>query len=411
MRSVRHTSQRVLVVVWALIVLPVTPARAAAGDLDPSFGGGGIVTTRVVPGETSGTQALAIRPDGTIVAAGGTQTVVTAFRARRCVVGNAVAAPADGTIVVAGGAGCRGRFALVRYRANGTLDPTFGGDGRVTTGFRGGRFYSTALGVAVQSDGKVVAVGICCHHSVFAVARYDLDGSLDPTFGGDGRVTTDFTPAGDHASSLAIQADGKIVVAGVAAVARDRARFAVARYDTDGTLDATFGGDGRVTTQPEDCVSQARGVTVQTDGRIVVAGSAGCIDEFGVVRYDTGGTLDPTFDGDGIVTTGFSGCPQATPNALAIGADGRIVVSGFEACAGPTSEHFAFATARYDMGGSLDGSFGTGGQVTSVIWDPECFQQATGVAVQSDGNIVVAGGTVCEGARHTRFTAVRYLGA
>jgi uncharacterized delta-60 repeat protein len=200
-------------------------------------------------------------------------------------------------------------------------------------------------------------------------------------------------------------------VAGVAAVEHDRARFALARYDAAGTLDATFGGDGRVTTQPGDCVSQARGVAVQTDGRIVVAGSAGCVDEFGLVRYDTGGTLDPTFDGDGIVTTSFPGCPQATPNALAIGADGTIVVSGFEACAGHTSEHFAFATARYGADGTLDGSFGTGGRVTTTIWDPDCFQQATGVAVQADGNVVAAGGTVCEGARHTKFTAVRYLGA
>ena len=164
------------------------PARATPGDLDATFGGGGIVTTRVTPRETSGANAVAIQADGKIVAArrdagsngerfaivrynvdghldgtfGHDGRVRTSFAARRCVVADAVAIQPDGKIVAAGIQGCRGSFALARYLPNGKLDPSFGGDGKVVTRFRSGKRYSESFSVVIQPDGRIVAGGSCC---------------------------------------------------------------------------------------------------------------------------------------------------------------------------------------------------------------------------------------------------------
>jgi uncharacterized delta-60 repeat protein len=410
-------------------------ARATPGDLDATFGGGGIVTTRVTPRETSGANAVAIQADGKIVAAGGTQgsdgerfaivrydvdghldatfghdgRVRSSFAARRCVVADAVAIQPDGKIVAAGIQGCRGSFALARYLPNGRLDPSFGGDGKVVTRFRSGKRYSESFSVVIQPDGRIVAAGLCCG-SRFALSRYLPNGRLDASFGADGKVTTDFTPAPDVAYDLAIQGDGKILAAGVAAKDGDAARFALVRYRPNGHLDPTFGHDGKVTTRPSDCVAEAHAVSVQTDGKIVAAGSAGCIDEFALTRYLTDGSLDDTFGDGGITISDFTvfGCAQADLNAMALQSDGKLVASGFTACKGTNDVEFAFASARYNDDGTLDPSFGQGGEVMTVVWDAACFQGATGVAIQADEKIVVAGGTVCSGPRHTKFTLARY---
>jgi uncharacterized delta-60 repeat protein len=336
--------------------------------------------------------------------------VRTSFAARRCVVADAVAIQSDGKIVVAGIQGCRGSFALARYLPNGKLDPSFGGDGKVVTRFRSGKRYSESFSVVIQPDGRIIAAGLCCGARFFALARYLPNGRLDATFGADGKVTTDLTPGSDVAYDVTLQPDGKIVAAGVAAKDRNAARFAVVRYRPNGHLDPTFGQDGKVTTRPSDCVSQAHAVAVQTDGKIVAAGSAGCIDEFALARYLTDGSLDDTFGDGGITISDFTGfgCAQADLNAMAIQSDGKLIASGFTACEGASEEEFAFASARYDDDGTLDPSFGQGGEVTTVVWDAACFQGAAGVAIQADERIVVAGGTVCSGPRHTKFTLVRY---
>ena len=164
-----------------------------------------------------------------------------------------VAIQADGRIVVVGtaGQGWDTKFALARYNSDGTLDATFGVKGKVQTGFTSGS--DSARGVAIQADGKIVVVGgdgsghLVPSDTKFALARYNSDGTLDASFGGGGKVTTDFTPWGDGASGVAIQADGRIVVAGTAAGQRyEDTKFALARYTSDGTLDATFGAAGKV---------------------------------------------------------------------------------------------------------------------------------------------------------------------
>jgi uncharacterized delta-60 repeat protein len=256
-------------------------AYGQAGELDSSFGGDGKVTTDVTPRGDFATE---------------------------------VAIQADGKIVVVGGASWEKnpKFVVLRYNADGTLDTSFGGDGRVTTDFT--RTEDAAWGVAIQADGKIVAAGdagLRTGNSRFAVARYNADGTLDTSFGGDGKVTTQFTRKDDPVSSLVIQVDGKIVVAGGASHNGTNPNFALARYNADGTLDASFGGDGKVTSDFGGRRDYANAVAVQADGKLLEGGitrfsrTAGR-SRFALVRYNADGTLDTGFSSDGRVTTDFT---------------------------------------------------------------------------------------------------------
>ena len=173
------------------------------------------------------------------------------------------------------------------------LDSSFGGDGRVTTDFAGMDFVGD---LAIQADGKVVAVGSAgssFSSRDFAVARYTSSGDLDDTFSGDGLVVTDL-PGTSFASAVEVQSDGKIVAAGSGGGA------AVVRYNENGSLDSTFSGDGMQATASLD---DGRALAIQADGMIVIAGGAS--EDFALARFDTGGTLDPSFSGDGVQTTDF----------------------------------------------------------------------------------------------------------
>ncbi|MFC8450639.1 calcium-binding protein [Kitasatospora sp. NPDC057223] len=294
----------------------------------------------------------------------------------------AVAVQSDGRIVAVGYAGNFDDFALTRYNTDGSLDTGFGTGGRVTTDFNGGS--DEAQAVAVQSDGRIVVAGRSevpeGGFNWFSLARYNTDGSLDTGFGTGGRVVVDFGTGGvDEAFGVAVQSDGRIVAAGVTG-----GDFALARLAADGSLDTGFGTGGRVTTDFSGGADQARAVAVQPDGRIVAAGytgnSVGDYD-FALARYTANGSPDTGFDGDGKVTTSFGGVEFG--HAVAVQPDGRIVAAGYTGG--------DFALARYNTNGSLDGGFGTGGRVTTDFGRSEV---AYAVAVQSDGRIVVAGDTV-----------------
>ncbi|MFL5797936.1 MAG: delta-60 repeat domain-containing protein [Actinomycetota bacterium] len=273
-------------------------------------------------------------------------------------------------------------WAAPALAASGDLDATFGGDGKVVTHFEGG---GSAGGVAIQADGKVVAAGSTGGR--FAVARYGKDGTPDASFGGDGTVTTDFTTGADEAFAVAIQGNGKIVVAGVAGdriVGEVRGgRFALARYNPTGTPDATFGGDGRVTTNFTDGFDSANGVAIQGNGKIVAAGGASG-SRFALARYDRDGTLDSFFSGDGKVTTSLPQRVGGQAYGVAIQGDGKIVAAGVR-------DFYGFALARYHRNGALDHTFsGDGRVVTTVGWGEEA---AKSVAIQADEKIVAAGYT------------------
>jgi uncharacterized delta-60 repeat protein len=362
----------VITVMWA-------GAASAAGGLDTNFNGDGKVTTNFTGGFDAAA-AGAIQSDGKIVAAGG-----------------------------AGGGG--GRFALARYDTDGTPDATFGGDGKVITNFTNGS--DSAQGVAIQADGKIVAAGDVSHVTPdgftvgrFALARYNTDGTLDTTFGGDGKVTTNFTNEFDGAAAVAIQADGQIVAAGSANAFGSGVMFALARYNTDGTLDTTFGGgDGRVSTHFR-LGAMGTAMSIETNGRIVVAGgNVPDADRFELARYDTDGTLDATFSGNGKVST-HVGPGETSATSVAIQANGKIVAAGYTNVPHEFGDRFGpgrFALARYLADGTLDSGFGGDGKVTTTFGRKAA--SANGLAIRADGKIVAVGEA---GGGGGRFALGRY---
>ena len=299
-------------------------------------------------------------------------------------IGESIFLQADGKILVAGSSGPD--FALVRYNANGTLDTTFSGDGKLTTDF--GQSDS-GYSVTVQADGKILVAGESFDGTIgsFALARYNSDGTLDTSFGIGGTVKTYFYGSG-YGRSVIAQADGKIVVAGTSGLSSNF-NFALARYNTDGTLDTSFGSSGMVTSDFSGQGDDAYSAVIQPDGKILVAGvssSSSSGNNFALARYNTDGTLDTTFSADGKVTTSFgTGIGTgAIGNSIALQADGRILVAGSVV----NGSNWDFALARYNSDGTLDTSFSSDGMVTTSIGDVD---MAYSVTVQADGKILVAG--------------------
>jgi uncharacterized delta-60 repeat protein len=273
----------------------------------------------------------------------------------------------------------------------GSFDPTFGSNGVVITPVQ---VSDTGLGVVVQPDGRIVAVGTSnngnSEDSDFTIIRYNSDGSLDATFGTGGIVITDVSRDGreDIARAVALQADGKIVVCGpvgpgFAGAATD---FGVVRYTSNGTLDTTFGTGGIVVVAIGPEYEQAVAIAIQPDQKIIAAGEADSGNEnsrdYALIRLNTNGSLDTSFGGDGIVTTDF----RHTYNAIrgvAVQADGKIVGAGHTSIVAP---NFVFSAVRYNSDGSLDTSFGDGGEAVALG-----TRFGTAMALQPDGRVLVTG--------------------
>jgi uncharacterized delta-60 repeat protein len=330
----------------------------------------------------------------------------------------------DGKIVAAGTAESSDAayFAIARYTSNGTLDRTFGSRGKVETAFGPAGSAANAWAVAVQPDGKILVGGELFFEesgqsqNAIALARYRSDGALDPSFGVEGRVTT---PIGGWPSrgarALAIQKDGKIVVAG-ARKSDSKTLFALVRYTRNGSLDGSFGSAGLVTTSLGS-VDGASDVLVQPNGRIVAVGDSGTLGAsgFALARYRTNGSLDRSFGSGGKVRTTFGG--SSVPTAAALQADGKLVLVGWLA----DYPNWAFAVARYRADGRLDRGFGAGGKVTTSFrklarTPAERLHQdgAWAVAIQRDGKIVAAGeGALVPSGRGNypyKFELARYIG-
>lgn len=362
----------------------------ANGTLDTSFGNGGSI---VATFDTSNTAAaIAIQPS-------------------------------DGKIVVAGYASGSGGTSLVlaRYTSTGAPDATFGTGGKVTSPIGNG---GAIAAMAIQGDGRIVVAGTVVRSATgadFLVIRFLSSGSPDTSFGSTGfpnltaSVTTDFGGQ-DHAASIAMGSDGTIVVAGQSQAFVD-SYFVVARYTSNGLLDNTFGSFGRVTTNfvandhGGSTGDAASGIAVQADGKIVVVGRAEtntslATTDIAVARYNTNGTLDATFGTGGKVTTAFVPTnTQAYDDAFAvvIQPDGRIVVAGYT---GPAFEE-VFAIARYNANGTLDGTFGNGGKVTTDRRGITAY----GLAVQKvllEGMLVVAGEGAPPNVLSSRLTVARF---
>jgi uncharacterized delta-60 repeat protein len=423
----RHERRVLLAAVLLAGLIGASPAEAAPGALDPSFGTGGTVTTSF--GEFADGHAVALQPDGKIVVAGvSSDSLSFSFAAARygrdgsldpsfgsggkVVTGfggtheeaNAVAIQPDGKIVLAGGtnSGIEPEFGLIRLRSDGSLDPSFNLGGRAS---RLIGVASEADALALQPDGKIIAAGganISGHQNEFALVRFNPDGTSDSTFG-DGVVTTAIG-VNDGVAALALQPDGKIIAVGTTRFG-GRPEFALARYNPDGSLDQSFGFGGKVITAFGTIQDEANAVVLQPDGKIVAGGETRIANayQFAVARYNPDGSLDQSFGSGGQVTLSMGA--SGGVRALALEPDGKILAGGFAA---QPSGAYEFALARYNLDGSLDSNFGSAGQLETGIGTID--DQIDGIALQPDGRFLAAGFSE-DAIGDDGFALARYLGS
>jgi uncharacterized delta-60 repeat protein len=277
-------------------------------------------------------------------------------------------------------------FAVVRYYADGSLDATFGGDGFVVTNVGGPG--DEAIDVIAEPNGKLVVLG---GPSDFTLLRYNADGTLDRTFGGGDGIATGFpTVTSAISAGVVRQSDGKLIVAATA-FGEGNVNFALARYTANGTLDTTFGGgDGLVTTDfgGADFVGA---VIRQPDGRLVLAGQSGARD-LAIARYNADGTLDTTFDGDGLVSTIIRPTAYSEgATALVRQSDGKLLVTGSTDMGLDSEAGRDLFLVRYNVDGTLDSSFGDDGIVTDHIGSEGALIAPGSIIQQADGKVAVAG--------------------
>lgn len=258
----------------------------------------------------------------------------------------AIAIQSDGKIVIGGARELNGNydFALVRYNGNGSLDSSFATDGILTTAAGSGQDRIYAL--AIQQDGKILAAGSAELNSYlnFAAARYNSDGIPDSMFAVNGLLITSMGVDGADCRAMAIQTDQKIILAG-SSYSNNNSDFAIARYHSDGSLDTSFSTDGKLITSIGNYYDFGWAVALQNNGKILMAGSSsnGNDNDFALVRFNSNGTLDSNFDTDGKVSTAIgSGIDVA--NSLLIQNDGKIIAAGYSEMNG----HYDFAVARYN---------------------------------------------------------------
>lgn len=389
-------------------------ALAAAGDLDTSFGTNGVATKHL---GTDASRSVLVQTDGKIIVVGGTNngstndiallrfnsdgTLDTSFGTSGVTTtsiepsanswGISAALQSDGKIVVVGhyykSADSTLRMYVARYTANGVLDSTFNADG-VATPTIASSTDDRAVGVAIQSDGKIVvavdSMGGSSHR--FVVVRLTTVGDLDPSFGAAGVVTQALSAQHNAPTSIALQADGKILVTGYKNDVTDSyPSYATLRLNTDGSLDNGFGSSGVVVTTICSTGDRAQSVAIQSDGKIVVGGSSydRSANSFSLVRYTAEGALDPSFNSTGKATTIIA--TNDSGRALAIQSDGKILLAGYSA----SGSTYRFALARYTSAGALDTTFNTTGIVTTLISGTD--NRGYAAALQGDGKILVAG--------------------
>jgi uncharacterized delta-60 repeat protein len=384
----------------ATMLLLIGSAAAAPGDLDLSFGTRGVAEAEI--GSAAVAEGMALQPDGKIVLAGNSYPFGVAlarfmpdgqldglFGSGGTVAGPdgsafAVASQADGKLVVSAWAG-DGLMSVIRYRLDGSVDSAFGSGG-IASGPQG-----DPRAIAVQTDAKIVVAGTSVGPdvSLFTLLRFEPDGTPDAGFGSDGIVRTRIGE-GSGVWSIALQPDGKIVAAGWSTHSNEQV-MTLARYETDGRLDSTFGSGGVAQTTAGGAFSSAASVILQPDGRIVAAGSV--FPKLAVARFLPDGTPDASFGSGGATTTGTGGIAGAF--ALALQADGRLVVAG----SGPS----VFTLLRFRADGTLDAEFGEEGISRSAIG---LRADARAIAVEPGGQILAAG--YSSGTSYTRFALARY---
>jgi uncharacterized delta-60 repeat protein len=329
---------------------PIIVRYHSNGTVDTSFGAGGGIITEV--GSFSGSK-IAIQSDGKLIVAGSSQ----------------------------------GDFALARYNSNGSLDTSFGQNGIATLHFLDDS-SERCSDVAIQSDGRIILAGYqeIGNFVYYAIARFNNDGTPDTTFNTNGIEIVDFpNNRYNYGKAVEIQADGKIIMSG-SFTDNDGygPKISLARFNEDGSLDNTFGVQGTVTTGFANFQNNTGALALQADGRILVAGiSFNTTDDLAVARFNSNGALDTTFGGSGIAITDFGN--NESGNSVVIQPDGKIIAVG-----NINDNDFAdFMLVRYNSNGSLDNTFGSNGKLISDFGNHA--DNSAGSVVQPDKKIIVIG--------------------
>lgn len=411
-----------LLLLTAIFFCGLQISNAQPGELDPSFGDNGIVKTEIGLGSpviysSSGIQALT-QTNGSVylVFRAGNFTLITkkhmdgstdvtygnnGFSVAALITPASAVMQTDGKIVVTGSVkGTTGSSsnqtdaALARFNTDGSLDKTFSGGIVSTESAR----TDAATCIAIQSDGKIVIAGWGegdGFNGYILVARYNSDGSPDNTFGIGGVVINDLyneDDKGETARSIAIRNDGKIVLLGNTSEGR-----ILIRYNSDGSFDNTFNGNGK---KPLNNSPGLNSLLIDSDEKMILAGSSwnGSDNDFAIFRFNADGSPDNTFDGDGAKTINFGYDDQASSMAFQL--DGKIIIAGTT-----NNNTINFAIARCNTDGSPDNTFsGDGKQITD--FGPSTSDYLNSIAVQKDGKIIVSGYTIKPGA--TSVAAARY---
>ena len=432
-------------------------AQQVAGSLDTTFDGDGKIVTGFADPDTIASSVV-VQPDGKILVAGligsitldgktpgssdflvlrfnpdgtpdttfdGDGRVVTSFGDGEDGAGAILVQP-DGKILVAGAINMKtaaGDVALARYNADGSLDTTFDGDGKLTINTAEPQnVEERGEALILQPDGKILVVASTVKENFLEdqvfVVRFNADGSRDNSFAGDGVTTLPFVipggpggniPQGLTGSDIALQPDGKIVVAGTVTT-EDVSDVFVWRINADGTNDTTFGS--RVVTVSFNRSDLAVSVFVRPGNKIFVAGSTfddfSFRNDFTFARFNADGTFDTTFDGDGRKVTQYGNTGITIPLDYEFQTDGKIVSAG-PVIGGITTPESNFAVTRFDANGNLDATFGSGGKAVTGFGDG--LDTAQALAIQRDGKIIAAGASETEAASDDfNLPVARYLG-
>lgn len=381
--------------------------------LDSTFGNGGVVTTDLGCTHEVGTSSV-IQQDGKIVSGGWSYNYYTfqpnrfamirynidgsyddSFGTNGVVLTNGgaastIALQTDQKILLSGNTGQYffiedTAYALLRYNSNGTLDTSFGINGKVITTF--GDFSHGKAGVVVQPDGKIVQSGTA-YDSItkLTLVRFEYDGTLDSTFGLNGKVITEVNNAETY--SLNLQSDGKLILCGHShnGINTD---FLMIRYQPNGLIDSSFGSNGIVITDVAGHFDGVGGIAIQPDGKILQTGRVDYNNsngrDFWLLRYNENGTPDNTFGSGGRIITDF-GYDEVSIGLL-LCSDGKIIINGWISISNPANNDIAIA--RYNTDGSLDNTFGTGGKIITVISNKDDLYYWP--IEQSDGKIILTG--------------------
>ncbi|WP_061290041.1 M10 family metallopeptidase C-terminal domain-containing protein [Azotobacter vinelandii] len=322
-----------------------------------------------------------------------------------------LALQSDGKVLLAGESYNPGSnnndFSVIRLNADGTLDAGFGSDGKAIFDIAESNDQGRSL--AVQPDGKILVAGYSynpgSNNNDFSVIRLNADGTLDTDFGSDGKAIFDLG-RGDYVYSMAIQPDGKILVTGRSDNGSDD-NFGVIRLNADGALDTGFGSDGKAIFELGYSNDQGRSLTVLPDGKILMAGSSYDYSEnstyfdFSVIRLNADGTLDTSFGIDGEATADISGDTDLG-YSLIVQPDGKILVAGRSYTFNHDTE---FSVARLNADGSLDTGFGSDGKAS---FDPgQGYAQVNSLTLQPDGKILLAGQSYNLGNNTYDFSVIR----